>query len=168
MHSYGLRIFHSFILIKITIAGIVDTIVREECAQSNLSSAQSNETYSIMNPQIMSLYEACNTKGSEGLFKVPKGLLGGSVVEHLFAFGSGHDLRVLGSSPTSGSPQGACLSLCLCLCLSLCVSQEQINKIFKNKNKVPESTLKFSVWKLGCMTTKSMLFTTMISHTSVK
>ena len=36
--------------------------------------------------------------------------------------GSGLDPGVLGSSPTSGSPQGACFSLCLCLCLSLCVS----------------------------------------------
>ena len=40
------------------------------------------------------------------------------------AFGSGHDPWVLGSSPASGSPQGACFSLCLCLCLSLCVSYE--------------------------------------------
>ena len=36
-------------------------------------------------------------------------------------FGSGHDPGVLGSSPTSGSMQGACfyLSLCLYLCVSL-------------------------------------------------
>ena len=32
--------------------------------------------------------------------------------------GSGYDPRVLGSGPTSSSPQGACFSLCLCLCLS--------------------------------------------------
>ena len=38
--------------------------------------------------------------------------------------GSGRDPGVPGSSPTSGSLQGACFSLCLCLCasLSLCVS----------------------------------------------
>ena len=35
------------------------------------------------------------------------------------AFGSGPDPRVLGSSPTSGSPEGTCFSLCLCLCLSV-------------------------------------------------
>ena len=33
------------------------------------------------------------------------------------AFGSGHDLRVLGLSPTSGSLRRACFSLSLCLCL---------------------------------------------------
>ena len=33
-------------------------------------------------------------------------------------FGSGHDRRVLGSSPASGSPQGASFSLCLSLCVS--------------------------------------------------
>ena len=51
------------------------------------------------------------------------------------AFGSGHGLRVLGSSPASGSllsRVSASLSLCLPLCLlvislSLC----QINKIFE-------------------------------------
>ena len=32
------------------------------------------------------------------------------------AFGTRHDPGVLGSSPMSGSPQGACFSLCLCLC----------------------------------------------------
>ena len=48
------------------------------------------------------------------------------------AFGSGHDPRVLGSSPTSPSLQGACFSLCLCLCLSLCISHVYINKILKN------------------------------------
>ena len=37
----------------------------------------------------------------------------------LSAFGSGHDPRVLGSSPTSGSPWGVYFSLCLCLCLSV-------------------------------------------------
>ena len=47
--------------------------------------------------------------------------LDGSVVEGS-AFGSGHDPGLLGSSPTSGSPQGICLSLCLCLCLSICIS----------------------------------------------
>ena len=31
---------------------------------------------------------------------------------------------VLGSSPTSGSPQGACFFLCLFLCLCLSVSHE--------------------------------------------
>ena len=35
------------------------------------------------------------------------------------AFGSGHDPRGLGSSPTWGTPQGACFSLCLCLYLSV-------------------------------------------------
>ena len=40
------------------------------------------------------------------------------------AFGSGHDPRVLGLGPASGSLQGACFSLCLCLCFSLCVSHE--------------------------------------------
>ena len=35
---------------------------------------------------------------------------------------SGHDPRVLGSSPTSGSPEGTCFSLSLCVCLSLCLS----------------------------------------------
>ena len=34
------------------------------------------------------------------------------------AFGPGHDPGDLGSSPTSGSLQGACFSLCLCLRLS--------------------------------------------------
>ena len=38
------------------------------------------------------------------------------------AFGSGHDPRVLESSPVSGFPQGVCFSLCLCLCLSLSLS----------------------------------------------
>ena len=38
------------------------------------------------------------------------------------AFGPGRDPGVLGSSPASGFPQGACFSLCLCLCLPLCVS----------------------------------------------
>ena len=38
------------------------------------------------------------------------------------AIGSGRDPGVLGSSSTSGSPQGAWFSLCLCPCLSsLCV-----------------------------------------------
>ena len=49
------------------------------------------------------------------------GRLGGSVVERLPS-AQGIDPRVLGSSPASGSLQGACFSLCLCLCLSLCVS----------------------------------------------
>ena len=40
------------------------------------------------------------------------------------AFGSGHDPRVLGSSPESGYLHGACFSLFLCLCLSLCVSHK--------------------------------------------
>ena len=38
------------------------------------------------------------------------------------AFGSGCDPGVLGSSPASGSLEGACFSLCLFLCLSLCLS----------------------------------------------
>ena len=33
------------------------------------------------------------------------------------AFGPGHDPRVPGSNPASGSPWGACFSLCLCLIL---------------------------------------------------
>ena len=38
-------------------------------------------------------------------------------------FGSGRDPGVLGSSPISGSPQGACFSFCLCfLPLSVCLS----------------------------------------------
>ena len=44
------------------------------------------------------------------------------------AFGSGHDPRVLGSSPTSGSLYEACFSY-LCPCLFLCFSW--INKILK-------------------------------------
>ena len=36
------------------------------------------------------------------------------------------DPGVLGSSPPSGSPQGACFSLCLCLYLSLQVFHESI------------------------------------------
>ena len=40
------------------------------------------------------------------------------------AFGSGHDPRVLGSSPIWAPPQGACFSLCLWLGLSLSVSHE--------------------------------------------
>ena len=51
------------------------------------------------------------------------------------AFSSDCDPRVLGSSPTSGSPQEACFSLCLSLPLSW------INKIFKNKNTCIVSTL---------------------------
>ena len=38
------------------------------------------------------------------------------------ALGSGRNPGALGSSPTSGSLQGACFSLCLCLCLSLSLS----------------------------------------------
>ena len=52
-----------------------------------------------------------------------QGHLGGSV-GRASTFDSGHDLRVLGSSPTLGSLQKACFSLCLCLCLSMCVSHE--------------------------------------------
>ena len=48
----------------------------------------------------------------------------GWLSNRMSAFGSGHDPAVQGSSPASGSPQGACFSLCLCLCLSLCVSHE--------------------------------------------
>ena len=40
------------------------------------------------------------------------------------AFGSGHDSGVLGLSPASGSPQGACFSLYLSLSLFLSVSHE--------------------------------------------
>ena len=47
-----------------------------------------------------------------------KGHLGGSMVEHR----PSTQVVILGSSPTSGSPQGVCFSLCLCLCLSLCFS----------------------------------------------
>ena len=50
------------------------------------------------------------------------GHLGGSVVEQASTFGPGRDTGVLGSSPISGSLQGACFSLCLCLCLSLSLS----------------------------------------------
>ena len=55
-----------------------------------------------------------------------------------FAFGSGSDPRVLGWSPTTSSPRGACFSFCLCLCLSLCVSHKQINNILK-KNSTLET-----------------------------
>ena len=51
------------------------------------------------------------------------GHLGGSVVERL-PLAQVVILEVLGSSPASGSPQGAYFSLSLCLCLSLCVSYE--------------------------------------------
>ena len=44
------------------------------------------------------------------------------------AFGPEHDPGVPGSSPTSGSRQGACFSLCLCLCLSLSLSLSLSNK----------------------------------------
>ena len=56
--------------------------------------------------------------------KLDPGDLGGLVVKQASAFGSGHDPGVLGSSPTSGSPQVVCLSfhLHLCFCLSLCIS----------------------------------------------
>ena len=40
------------------------------------------------------------------------------------AFHPGHDPGLSGSSPTSGSLQGACFSLCLCPYLSLCASHE--------------------------------------------
>ena len=42
------------------------------------------------------------------------------------AFGSGHDLRVLGLIPSSGSLQEVCFS-CLCLPLSVCLSR--VNKL---------------------------------------
>ena len=45
-------------------------------------------------------------------------------------FDSGHDPRVLGLNPVSGSPEGAYFSLCLSLCLSLSLSL--VNK-FKKK-----------------------------------
>ena len=44
------------------------------------------------------------------------------------AFGPGHDPRVLGLNPASGSPQGTRFSFCLCFCLSLCVSHEWMNE----------------------------------------
>ena len=47
---------------------------------------------------------------------------GTRVAQWLSAFGSECDPGVLGSSPSLGSPQGACFTLCLCLCLSLSVS----------------------------------------------
>ena len=61
------------------------------------------------------------------------GRLGGSVGE-ASAFDSGHDPRVLGSSPTSGSllsrelASSPHFSACLCL---LVISVCQINKLFK-------------------------------------
>ena len=55
------------------------------------------------------------------------GTLGGS--GWAFAFCSGCDPRVPGSSPTLGFLHEACFSLCLCLCPLLCLSW--INKIFK-------------------------------------
>ena len=58
------------------------------------------------------------------------------------AFSSDCDPRVLGSSPTSGSPQEACFSLCLSLPLSW------INKIFKNF-----SNLIWSLQYLKCIKT---------------
>ena len=50
-----------------------------------------------------------------------EGLWGVSAVEHLplaqgMILGSGHDPGVLGSSTTTGSLHGACVSLCLWLC----------------------------------------------------
>ena len=73
-----------------------------------------------------------------GHFKRPftLGCLGGSAVECLPAFGPGRDPGVPGSSPTSGSLQGACFSLCLCLCLSLSLMNKNLKKknslVFKN------------------------------------
>ena len=65
-----------------------------------------------------------DTKGHGSTYmKCPRqGHRGGSAVAS--AFGSGRDPRVQGSSPASGSLQGACFSVCLCLCPSLCVSHE--------------------------------------------
>ena len=51
------------------------------------------------------------------------------------AFGSGCDLEVLGSSPSSGSLWGVCFSLCLRLCLSLSL-MNKINKILKKIRKI--------------------------------
>ena len=45
--------------------------------------------------------------------RMPRGLIGGAP-----AFSPGRDAGVLGSSPASGSPQGACFSLCPSLCIS--------------------------------------------------
>ena len=58
------------------------------------------------------------------------------------AFGSGRDLGVQGSSPTSGSLREACFSLCVCLCLSLCVSlmNKLKNKTKQNKNSEDQTT----------------------------
>ena len=50
--------------------------------------------------------------------------------------GSGCDPGDLGSSPMSGSLQGACFSLCLCLCLSL------MNNWIKSFLKIKSSYLK--------------------------
>ena len=49
------------------------------------------------------------------------------------AFSPGRDPGVLGSSPASGSLQGACFSLYLGLCLSLCLSL--MNKYIKSLKK---------------------------------
>ena len=63
--------------------------------------------------------------------------------------GSGCDSGVPGLSSTSGSPQGACLSLCLCFCLFLSISWI-INKIFKKKKNqyylLPHLTLQIN-WR---------------------
>ena len=50
------------------------------------------------------------------------GRLGGLAVERLPL--AQDVIPGLGSSPTSGSLQGAYFFFCLCLCLSLCVSHE--------------------------------------------
>ena len=55
------------------------------------------------------------------VYKEEEGQLGGSMVEQLSTTGSGHE-RVLGSSPASGSLQGAGFSLPMSVLLSLCLS----------------------------------------------
>ena len=76
---------------------------------------------------------------TEELKKPRWGHLSGPVVECLpSAQGMISGSRIeshTGSSPTSGSLCGACLSLCLCLCLSLFFSVSLINlkKIFNKK-----------------------------------
>ena len=57
-------------------------------------------------------------KGKDAERIIGRGHLGGSVVEHLPS-AQMDEPQVLGSSPTSGSLQGAYFSLCLYLCLSI-------------------------------------------------
>ena len=57
------------------------------------------------------------------ILRMPWGLSG-----RVSAFSSECDPGVLGSSPTLGSPHGACFFLCLCLCLSVLLCLSWINK----------------------------------------